>query len=95
MKKQLSSLILAFSLCLCLLPASASAVTSSNLLVNPSFEDGLNGWVCPDGKWGTVEYESGTSPRTAVPSPGPPGPARRTPVSIRTCLSPAIKPVTR
>ena len=81
MKKQLFSLILAFSLCLCLLPASASAVTSSNLLVNPSFEDGLNGWVCPDGKWGTVEYESGYEPQDGSSFAWPTGASQE-----NTCL---------
>lgn len=81
MKKQLFSLILAFSLCLCLLPTSASAVTSSNLLVNPSFEDGLNGWVCPDGKWGTVEYESGYEPQDGSSFAWPTGASQE-----NTCL---------
>ncbi|MDR1728714.1 MAG: hypothetical protein LBT74_12455, partial [Acidobacteriota bacterium] len=27
-----------------------------NLLVNPSFEDGMNGWTVPDGKWESVPY---------------------------------------
>ena len=65
MKKRTLSFLLAIVLCLSLLPMTALAAetTSENLLVNPSFEDGLNGWVSPDGKWGAVESESGYYPQ--------------------------------
>lgn len=62
MKKTLA-ILLALVMCLSLIPTTAMAVTSDNLLINPSFEDGLNGWVSPDGKWGTVESESGYKPQ--------------------------------
>lgn len=54
---------LALVLCLTFLPAISYATTSENLLVNSSFEDGLTGWVNPDGKWSTVESESGYEPQ--------------------------------
>ena len=65
MKKRTLSFLLALVMCLSLLPMTALAAetTSENLLVNPSFEDGLNGWVSPDGKWGAVESESGYYPQ--------------------------------
>ena len=65
MKKRTLSFLLAIVLCLSLLPMTALAAetTSENLLVNPSFEDGLNGWVSPGGKWGAVESESGYYPQ--------------------------------
>ncbi len=63
MKKRTLSLLLALVMCLALLPMTALAATTDNLLQNPSFEDGLTGWVSPDGKWGTVEYESGYTPQ--------------------------------
>ncbi len=61
--KKLLSIILALTMCLSMFAFTASAETSDNLLVNPSFEDGMNGWVAPDGKWSTVEDESGYEPR--------------------------------
>ena len=61
--KKLLSIILALTMCLSMFAFTASAETSDNLLVNPSFEDGMNGWVSPDGKWSTVEDESGYEPR--------------------------------
>ncbi|MBR3836052.1 MAG: S-layer homology domain-containing protein [Clostridia bacterium] len=61
--KKLLSVILALTMCLSMFAFTASAETSDNLLVNPSFEDGMNGWVAPDGKWSTVESESGYEPR--------------------------------
>ena len=61
--KKLLSCLLALTMCLSMFAFTASAETSDNLLVNPSFEDGMNGWVAPDGKWSTVEDESGYEPR--------------------------------
>lgn len=63
MKKTLSA-ILALCMLICILPMAAAAeTTTDNLLVNPSFEDGLTGWVCPDEKWDTVTNESGYTPQ--------------------------------
>jgi len=61
--KKILSILLALAMCLSMLSLTVSAETSDNLLVNPSFEDGLNGWFSPDGKWSTVESESGYEPR--------------------------------
>jgi len=61
--KKLLSILFALTMCLSVMTFTVSAETSDNLLVNPSFEDGLNGWVYPDGKWSTVESESGYEPR--------------------------------
>ena len=63
MKKRFLSLALALAMCIGLLPMTALAATSGNLLINPSFEDGITGWVSPDGKWSTVEVESGYEPQ--------------------------------
>ncbi|MBE6681927.1 MAG: hypothetical protein E7600_06575, partial [Ruminococcaceae bacterium] len=62
-KRRMLSSLLALTMCLSMFAFTASAETSDNLLVNPSFEDGMNGWVAPDGKWSTVEDESGYEPR--------------------------------
>ena len=48
--KKVLSILLALTMCLSMFAFTASAETSDNLLVNPSFEDGMNGWVSPDGK---------------------------------------------
>ena len=61
--KRLLTLCLALLLCLSLLPMTGAAETSGNLLQNPGFEDGISDWTAPDGKWGTVEEESGYEPQ--------------------------------
>ena len=61
--KRIFAMLLALTMCLSMFAFTASAETSDNLLVNPSFEDGMNGWIAPDGKWSTVEDESGYEPR--------------------------------
>lgn len=63
MKRRFLSLAMALIMCLSLLPGMALAATTDNLLVNPSFENEMNGWTCPDGKWHTVEEESGYEPQ--------------------------------
>ncbi len=61
--KKILSLLLILTMCFLVFAFTVSAETSDNLLVNPSFEDGMNGWVSPDGKWSTVESESEYEPR--------------------------------
>ena len=66
MKKRaakVSALLLAVVICIVVVSVPAFAETTRNLLVNPSFEDGINGWVSPDGKWSTVDQESGYYPQ--------------------------------
>lgn len=63
MKKKLLSIIMALVMCLSVLPLATSAAITDNLLTNPSFENGLDGWTSPDGKWSTVEEESGYEPQ--------------------------------
>ncbi len=61
--KKLLSVLLVLTMCLSVMTFIASAETSDNLLVNPSFEEGMSGWEVPDGKWSTVESESRYEPR--------------------------------
>ncbi len=61
--KKLLSILLAFMMCLSVMTFTVSAETSDNLLINPSFEDGMNGWVSPDGKWNTVKSEGKYEPQ--------------------------------
>jgi hypothetical protein len=63
MRNRIFALALTALMCLALVPVTALAATSGNLLTNPSFENGLDGWTSPDGKWGTVESESGYEPQ--------------------------------
>ncbi|MDO4562417.1 MAG: S-layer homology domain-containing protein [Clostridia bacterium] len=60
--KKISALLLVLTIVISAMTVFAAA-TSENLLLNPSFEDGINGWISPDGKWSTVENESGYEPQ--------------------------------
>ncbi len=61
--KKILSMLLSITMCLSLMAFTVTAETSDNLLVNPSFEDGMNGWVSPDGKWNTVKSEGRYEPQ--------------------------------
>ena len=87
------SLLLALMLCLSLTPVATLAATSDNLLVNPGFEGGMTGWVCPTASGVVSKRKAVMSRRKGSVLPGPPGLPVKTPISIRMFPFPAIKPV--